>query len=462
MTIEVEVVRIHPWRPGDHGPAILQRIQDADVLIYDDTVPPELLLWSQPHARWFRYHPYRRKRLLEQLRSLRPACIRFITASARPFGERSIAGLKLHYASLSGFTIPGGDAFIFQDLSAAPVGAGRQLLTLSMNDRPIFSLMRGDQFRRIRSTASLAPEEVAVSYARDHDWVTLENGPWTTVPAAASLVLLHPKSRASLTPGYRGYRPRVILTRPWPDAWTQAESLWVHDIDAVPFPVIDFVPDRPAPHEILHSPEKVDWIVFTSPRGVDFFFHWLDANQWSPERFSRVRWAVIGPATGRRLRAWGIRRYAMPSGLFQAEGLVEMFRAHDLREKRVLIPRARGRAVLIESLRAMGARVWEWSIYRTVPMRHARLRPFRSLLKRANAVVFTSPSTYDYFSKILQRFIRDDGERERFWRRIAVIVIGPITAEAVVSGGHRVAHRAGEATAEALTRSIMEYVRKNF
>ena len=462
MTIEIEVLRIHPWRPGDHGPAILQRIQDADILIYDESVPPELLLWSQPRSRWFRYHPYRRKRLVEQLRLFRHACIRFITASARPLGEWSLTGLRLHYASLSGFTIPGGDSFIFQDLSAAPVEVSRQILPYSADRLPVFSLMRGDQFRRIRSAPYLTSSEVAVSYVRDQDWYSLDSEAGQAVPASTPLVLLHPNPPTSLAPGYRGFRPRIILTRPWPDAWSQAESLWVRDIDAVPFPVIDFVPDRPVPREIVQSPEKVDWIVFTSPRGVDFFFHWLDANQWSPERFSRVRWAVIGPATGRRLRAWGIHRYAMPSRLYQAEGLVEMFRAHDLQGKRVLIPRARGRAVLIDALRAMGARVWEWSIYRTVPMRLARLRPFRGLLKRANAVVFTSPSTYDYFSKVLQRFIRDDGERERFWRRIAVIVIGPITAEAVARGGHRVARIAGEATAEGLTRSIMEYVRQNF
>ena len=231
-------------------------------------------------------------------------------------------------------------------------------------------------------------------------------------------------------------------------------------MDAIPCPVIRFVPGRAAPPRVVENPGSYDWILFTSPRGVEYFFQWLDVHRRSLSDFSAARFAAIGPATAERLREWGVGDVRVPERAYQAEGLLELFGAESLDGKRVLLPRAHGRPILVDTLRSRGARVDEWEIYRTEPERSLRLRPILKVVRTAGIILFTSPSTFHHFDAAVAAAWSHEAYRA-WWDRVDVIAIGPVTAEALRHEGVPVAAEAEQATENDLVRRVIEYAGKD-
>ncbi len=65
--------------------------------------------------------------------------------------------------------------------------------------------------------------------------------------------------------------------------------------------------------------EKYDWIVFTSPNGVDVFFNKLSEMRRDIRSLSGTRFAVIGPETGKKLESFGIYADLMPESHYTDE-----------------------------------------------------------------------------------------------------------------------------------------------
>ncbi|MCS7313808.1 MAG: uroporphyrinogen-III synthase, partial [Acidobacteria bacterium] len=186
----------------------------------------------------------------------------------------------------------------------------------------------------------------------------------------------------------------------------------------------------------------------------DFFRAWIKSHGWDADRLRGLRWATIGPATAERLRAWGFEPDLVPPDVYQAEGLIEAFRKVALTGRRVLLARAEGRPVLAEALQSMGAEVWEWRLYRTVPYPADRLRRLLPWLERVGWVTFTSPSTFRSFLDFLRSAYSP--EAVVWWphaRQIAVI--GPVTAEALLRAGWPVHVQAKQATQTALVEALV-------
>jgi uroporphyrinogen III methyltransferase / synthase len=153
-----------------------------------------------------------------------------------------------------------------------------------------------------------------------------------------------------------------------------------------------------------------DWVVFTSPNGVDRTFAVLpDA------RAVRAAVAAIGTGTAAALAARNVVADLVPAR-FVAEGLLAEFPDPPAEGGRVLLARAAvARDVLPEGLTAMGWRVDVVEAYRTVPV-----EPDGDQLERvgaADAVTFTSSSTVERFLDVAAD-------------RVPPIVacIGPVTA----------------------------------
>ena len=249
----------------------------------------------------------------------------------------------------------------------------------------------------------------------------------------------------------RTQRPQVILTRPWPDAWELMRELHAHGIAALPFPVIAFRPGDP-PDPVWASTDRAwDWIVLTSPRGVEFLQYWMERYPWLTPMVQTARWAAIGPATARALRAMGIAHVRMPAHTFQAEGLIELFQTDDIRNRRILLARTHGRPTLRTALQDMGAHVTEWILYRTVPYPKDRLQWLRPWLDAARWVVFTSPSTVRSFLAFLR-------SAEIPWT-YRVLTIGPITSQAARAHAIPVDRESPRADRSTLIATIIEAVR---
>lgn len=110
--------------------------------------------------------------------------------------------------------------------------------------------------------------------------------------------------------------------------------------------------------------ESYEWIVFTSPNGVELFFRGFRGHGLDLRALGHVRFAVIGIGTKRKLEEKGFIADYMPEEYCTkalAEGLCETVRS---RSSRLLIPRSRdGSPVLTERLRAAGIAFDDISLY---------------------------------------------------------------------------------------------------
>ncbi|MBI4714920.1 MAG: uroporphyrinogen-III C-methyltransferase [Nitrospirae bacterium] len=248
---------------------------------------------------------------------------------------------------------------------------------------------------------------------------------------------------------------RVIVTRMEKQAGPLVRLLTASGADVIEFPTLEIVPPEswePVDRAIGDLP-SYDWILFTSANGVRWFMERLAALGGDTRRLGSVRVCAVGPKTAEALGRWGVRPDVVPK-VFRAEGVIESLGSEDLRDRKILFPRAtEGREVLMEGLAALGARVTLVPVYRAVPPA-ADPAPIRLLLreKKIDAILFTSPAT-------ARNFVEMVGETEYkvLLKNVALACISPVTADAVVSLGLVPAVVAPEATVEALADAVAGY-----
>ena len=183
------------------------------------------------------------------------------------------------------------------------------------------------------------------------------------------------------------------------------------------------------------------WLLFTSANAVDYFMKRIAFEHAA----CRIRIAVVGSTTARKLEAWKLAPSLMPEH-FNAEGLLEAF-PQDMRGVRILFPRAEvAREILPEELRRRGAIVDVLPVYRT---KKAEL-DIRQIFAREkfDCVVFTSPSAIRFMAEMLEE------DLSAALDRIPIAVIGPVTARACEPFGLRAAIVSQSATIPALVDAI--------
>jgi uroporphyrinogen III methyltransferase / synthase len=242
---------------------------------------------------------------------------------------------------------------------------------------------------------------------------------------------------------------RVAITRAAsqaPELRGRLESLGAGVVD---LPVISIQPPAdPAPldNAIAHLADY-DWIVFTSANGVRSFLQRLDHSPHDL-RSLRARICAIGPATRRALEDLHLKVDLMPDE-YMAEALVAAFASHDLRGRRILLPRAAvARDVLPVELARLGAEVDVVEAYRNVPPPDAatRIRAAFSGDRRPDWITFTSSSTVNNFIEIAGR-----GALEG----VRAASIGPVTSATLRSHGVAPAAEAREFTIDGLVAVIL-------
>ncbi len=194
---------------------------------------------------------------------------------------------------------------------------------------------------------------------------------------------------------------RVAVTRTRRQAGELLERLRAFGADAFEMPTIRIepAPDKRAFYELVADAHIYDWIVFTSPNGVDAFFRAFYEIFSDAREIGGVRIAAIGPATAARVRAFHLAVDLQPD-TYVAEAIIESLRAGTSVENlKFLLARAEGaREVLAEELTRMGAIVDEAVAYRTVPETAdptGGVRRFRE--EGADMITFTSSSTVRNF-----------------------------------------------------------------
>jgi uroporphyrinogen III methyltransferase/synthase len=183
--------------------------------------------------------------------------------------------------------------------------------------------------------------------------------------------------------------------------------------------------------ELVQDCHTYEWIVFTSPNGVDAFFKMFDKLFNDARSIGGVRIACIGPGTAEKVRARHLAVDLMPEKDFVAEGLVKALGDYQSMEHvSVLWVKAEEtRDVITKELMKMGAIVDEAIAYRTVPEKDDNLEALARLKEEgADMITFTSASTVDHFMALGVPL--PEGCK--------VASIGPVTSTAVKKHGLRI------------------------
>jgi uroporphyrinogen III methyltransferase/synthase len=251
---------------------------------------------------------------------------------------------------------------------------------------------------------------------------------------------------------------RVLITRTRRQASALARLLAEEGAVAIELPAIEIelAVDEAAAEAALDGLRAgaYAWVVFTSANAVEIFFRLMRERGLDARALAGARAAAIGPATAEALAERGVTADAVPDE-YIAEGVVNALRPHLRPGDRVLVPRAEGaRPELVEGLRALGAQVDEVILYRSVVPREAPAEAL-SLLREGgiDIVTFTSSSTVRNLAALL-------GGDVECLRKAIIACIGRITAKTARELGLRVDVEASEHTVPGLVQAIREHMEK--
>ena len=245
---------------------------------------------------------------------------------------------------------------------------------------------------------------------------------------------------------------RIVVTRTRHQAGGLTKQLSKLGADVIELPTIKIV----EPKNLLEFGELVqdcytyDWIVFSSPNGVEAFFKmfyklYSDARSIGPAKI-----AVIGPGTAEKVKEYHMAVDLMPEKKFVAEGLIEKFKKDEAMEHlKVLWVRAEeAREVIAEGLNKMGAIVDEALAYRTVPERDDNQAAIARMTEEgADVITFTSSSTVECFFALGLELPKG----------VKIASIGPVTTDALKERGLKPHIEAQEYSIPGLIKAIEKH-----
>jgi len=194
---------------------------------------------------------------------------------------------------------------------------------------------------------------------------------------------------------------RIAVTRTRQQAGGLVAQLRALGADAYELPTIRIepAPDKRAFYEVVADAHAYDWIIFTSPNGVEAFFTAFFEIFRDARDIGNARIAAIGPATAERVRARHLQVDLQPEKYVAEAILEELKKVESVENLKFLLPRAEGaREVLATELTKLGAIVDDIPAYRTVPESEdvsGGIKRFRE--EGADWITFTSSSTAENF-----------------------------------------------------------------
>jgi uroporphyrinogen III methyltransferase / synthase len=244
---------------------------------------------------------------------------------------------------------------------------------------------------------------------------------------------------------------RIVVTRTRKQAGALSSKLRDLGADVIELPTIRIEPpkDLLAFGQLVQDAHTYDWLVFTSPNGVEAFFEMFFRIFKDAREIGGVRIAAIGPATAAKVREYRLAVDLQPEE-YVAEGVVAAFKKEgDVENLKILIARAEvARDVLPETLSKLGAIVDVAVAYRTVPETEdvsGGMARFRD--EGADMVTFTSSSTVENFLALKLPLPPD----------LKIASIGPVTSKTVADHGLKVDTEAKVYDIPGLLAAILKY-----
>ncbi|NKY96235.1 bifunctional uroporphyrinogen-III C-methyltransferase/uroporphyrinogen-III synthase [Nocardiopsis alborubida] len=366
-------------------------------------------------------------------------------------------GVDWHEAAASGATlvVMGGDAPAGEPIEHQGPGFDVLCKTLIAGGRPAttpVAVVRAGGTTRQTTVSSTLGRLVADLKAKD------AKGHHVTAPA---LMIVGPAAGRQAELSWYESRPlfgwRVLVPRTKEQAAALSDQLRGYGAVPEEVPTISVEPPR-TPQQMERAVRglvtgRYQWVAFTSVNAVRAIRERLESYGLDARAFAGVKVAVVGDATARAVREFGIQPdLAPPEDEQSSSGLVSVWPPYDAGIdpiERVLLPRADiATETLSAGLDKLGWEVDDVTAYRTVRAAPPPA-PVREAIKGGgfDAVLFTSSST-------VRNLVGIAGKPHN---TTAIAVIGPETERTAIEFGLRVDVVAPKASVSALAQALSEY-----
>ncbi len=248
---------------------------------------------------------------------------------------------------------------------------------------------------------------------------------------------------------------RIVITRALEDFPAAAEAVRRLGGEPIACPAISLVPpsDTEPLDRVLRSLRDFDWVFFTSPHAVQFFFRRFESLSIPQEMFDRIQTASVGSATTEALRQHGINPDFEAEEYTGEEMFREWSRIHSTQGTRFLLPvSSLARDRLSRLIQENGGQVIAVTAYENRPV--TEFPPDVLELFQRNAmdwVTFFSSSAAVNFYQMLEKY-------PHIQARYAVASIGPSTTETLRSLNVVVTIEAQPHTLEGLLNAIIHRI----
>lgn len=194
---------------------------------------------------------------------------------------------------------------------------------------------------------------------------------------------------------------RIVVTRTREQAGELSKQLGQLGADVIELPTIKIEPpqDKLEFASMVADAHTYDWLIFTSPNGVEKFFDAFYATYEDARSLGGPRIAAIGPSTAAKIKEYRFTVDLLPDEKFVAEGLIEALKKQSIEHQTLLwIKAEETRDVIQDALAEEGAIVDQCIAYCTVPETTDPTGAAAQLAKEgADMITFTSGSTVSSF-----------------------------------------------------------------
>lgn len=222
---------------------------------------------------------------------------------------------------------------------------------------------------------------------------------------------------------------RVVITRTREQASGLKKELLKLGAEVLELPTIRIEPpaDTRAFAEAVRDAHTYDWLVFTSPNGVEKFFEGFYAIYQDARSLGGPKIAAIGPATVAKINEYRFTVDLVPER-HVAEGLLDAFKDQFVDSQTILWVKAEEtRMVIADGLNALHAIVDVCIAYRTVPESEDPTGAREKLAEDgADYITFTSGSTAEHFFAL----------NIDLPEKCQIASIGPVTSKTLTTLGH--------------------------
>lgn len=245
---------------------------------------------------------------------------------------------------------------------------------------------------------------------------------------------------------------RIIVTRAQQQASGLAEGLRAQGAQVRLLPSIEIAERteaRPQLEAALSDLSRYDWLLFTSPNAVQYFFAALERSGRDARALAGLGLAVVGPMTAEMLGHHGLRADFMPS-VYTAEGFAADFlAAYPEGRRRLLFPCSElAQHELSARLEAAGSRVERVELYSNHPIAY-RPEELQRCFAGADWLTACSSSAIDHLHSLLEA----QGQTALL-EGVRLAVLGPQTAAKAQRLGLTTSLIAPEATIPSLVEAL--------